>query len=115
MNPWYGVHFCGLFSRLVVIEFFVSPVVAQHEFHISTGFPIGKSLDEFLFIQGSESLFPAIDRPSPGIIGGQCLGQAVLAVGLIGGILAVTGNLPAALYLARRVAGKLSPNFSLGS
>ena len=34
--------------------------------------------------------------------GWRTLGRTILAVGLVGGILAVTGNLPAAMYLARR-------------
>lgn len=34
----------------------------------------------------------------------RMLGTTILAIGLVGGILAVTGNLPAALFLVRRAA-----------
>ena len=36
--------------------------------------------------------------------GWQMLGNTIMAISLVGGVLAVTGNLPAALFLVRRVA-----------
>ncbi len=42
------------------------------------------------------------------------IGKAVLAVGLIGGILVVSGNLPAALLVLRRVANGLQARSPLG-
>lgn len=44
----------------------------------------------------------------------QNIGKVVLAVGLIGGILAVSGNLPAALIVLRRVANGLQPRSPFG-
>ncbi len=44
----------------------------------------------------------------------QNIGKAVLAIGLIGGILAVSGNLPAALIVLRRVANGLQARSPLG-